>query len=110
MGMFDDITVLYKLPQCQDYTFQTKSLDCYLDHYEIREDGTLWHEEYDTDERWVPFNYTGEIRFYDSIEPEKNDWTLGWVEYSSYFVDGKLKELHLTEFTEPKEKVDAAGD
>ena len=48
MGMFDDIVCKYPLPFPEDTKgyipngFQTKDLDCGLDSYEIREDGTLW--------------------------------------------------------------------
>lgn len=31
--------------------FQTKDMDCWMDKYEIREDGTLWKEHYDTEDR-----------------------------------------------------------
>ena len=33
---------------------QTKSLGCQLDRYEIRADGTLWREHYDTEDRSDP--------------------------------------------------------
>lgn len=48
MGMYDDIVCKYPLPLPEDtkgYTlhgFQTKDLECALDLYEIREDGSLW--------------------------------------------------------------------
>jgi hypothetical protein len=51
MGMFDDIVCKYPLPFPEDTKgyipngFQTKDLDCGLDFYEIREDGTLWLRE-----------------------------------------------------------------
>ena len=51
MGMFDDIVCKYPLPFPEDTKgyipngFQTKDLDCGLDSYEIREDGTLWLRE-----------------------------------------------------------------
>ena len=52
MGMYDDIICKYPLPLPEDTKgyisngFQTKDLDCGLDCYEIREDGTLWLREY----------------------------------------------------------------
>ena len=105
--MFDDLKCLYPLPVEVDKNtiFQTKSLVCWLDQYEIREDGTLWHEEYDTEDRsnpeaeglakfigrlarvnkrWVKETLTGEVVFYNSKVGE----------FSAYFVDGNLKELH----------------
>ena len=50
MGMFDNVRCRYSLPwpDAKEDGWQTKSmLTPYLDLYEIREDGTLWHEEYD---------------------------------------------------------------
>lgn len=126
MGMFDDITCKYPLPVegANALSFQTKDTPSqFMDNYEIRDDGTLWEERYDhldkseaaawerahpgaeapadldrfcgsmgrTNKRWEPLAFTGEIVFYTTLKPE------GWIEFSSYFVDGKLKELHLTE-------------
>ena len=70
-----------------DTVFQTKSLaGMCMDRYELRADGTLWHEEYDIGDRsdpeaeeverllgamsrvnprWERENFTGEVRFYD---------------------------------------------
>jgi hypothetical protein len=113
MGMFDDLKCLYPLPVegANDLTFQTKDLVCWLDNYEIRADGTLWHEEYDTEDqsdptakgllkflgamarvnkRWVPVLMTGEVMFYSALGEDHK----GWIEFSAYFVGGKLKELH----------------
>lgn len=106
MGMFDDLKCLYPLPVegANDIAYQTKSLICFMEDYEIREDGTLWIQEYDTEDqsdpdapgllkfsgmltrinkRWVPVPLTGEVVFYG-----------GKLEFSAYFVDGNLKELH----------------
>jgi hypothetical protein len=50
MGMFDDVRCLYKMPfgDLSGEEFQTKDTNAqHLDNYEIRADGTLWHEEYD---------------------------------------------------------------
>lgn len=54
MGMFDDIRCKapLPLPQFQETIFQTKDTpNQYLDQYEIREDGTLWVEDYDTEDQ-----------------------------------------------------------
>ena len=108
MGMFDDLKCKYPLPPDgvidTQTIYQTKSLACFLDLYEIREDGTLWHEDYDTEdhsdpdatplrriagmltrvnERWIPVDLTGEVVFYGRGK-----------EFSAYFVEGNLKELH----------------
>ena len=53
MGMFDDIRCKYPLPVdgANELDYQTKDTPAqYLDKYEIREDGTLWHEVYDTED------------------------------------------------------------
>lgn len=43
MGMFDEITCKYPTPdaEAQGCTFQTKDLLCWMDDYEITEDGRL---------------------------------------------------------------------
>jgi hypothetical protein len=53
MGMFDEIRCKFPLPlpEYQDRLFQTKDTPAqWLDMYEIREDGALWHEEYDMED------------------------------------------------------------
>jgi hypothetical protein len=39
--------------------------------------------------RREPVTYTGEVRFYGALRED----AVAWVEFSAYFVDGKLKEL-----------------
>jgi hypothetical protein len=120
MGMFDYINCKYPLPiaDTQGLQFQTKDTDSqYLDLYEIREDGTLWHE--DVERKWVedksallggymervsaewkPVQMTGEIRFYTSHGPMHkpgDGFGQWWIEYSAYFVDGKLQSMNLIE-------------
>ena len=114
MGMFDNLKCKYPLPVkgANKKIYQTKDTPAqFLDLYEIRKDGTLWHEAYDTEDksnpeaeglarivgmmtrvnqRWESVNFTGEICFYDFWEGEK-----GWIEFSAYFVNGKLNQLHL---------------
>ena len=110
MGMYDNITCKYPLPVkgANDLSYQTKSMSDWpsLEDYEIREDGTLWVEEYDIEDRgkkdgtplerflgcatrvnqrWVKTNFTGEVRFYTSTEDRK------WIEWSTYFIDGRLR-------------------
>jgi hypothetical protein len=115
MGMFDNLKCSYPLPtniDLKEETFQTKHTPAqWSDLYEIREDGTLWHELYDIEDhsdptkegfarffgcmtkvnkRWLPVtDFIGEIRFYTTLD---NDTKL--IEFSAYFVDGKMKELH----------------
>lgn len=53
MGMFDDIKCNHPLPLAgaNALAYQTKDTDAqYCDMYEIREDGTLWHEDYDIED------------------------------------------------------------
>ncbi len=130
MGLFDDITCKYPLPieGANSLPFQTKDTPAqYMNLYEIREDGTLWHEDHDIEDhsikavwkrehpgeeppegmfdeldgfcgcmthvnkRWVPVQITGEIVFYSSIGKD------GRVEFSAYFVAGKVNQLHVIE-------------
>ena len=126
MGMFDDIECKYPLPQPEDPKgflgtthFQTKDLECCLDKYEIREDGTLWiHKvEYEypnrvTDEDvswgdirldikekrswWEPVNTTASIKMYNSVYSEgEYDY---WIVYEVTFVDGKITKTNLNKF------------
>ena len=123
MGMFDYIKCKCPLPigGYKEREFQTKDTPAqYLDNYEIREDGTLWHEEYDIEDhsdpnaeglmrfsgcmtkanlRWVQKIFTGEICFHDFPTGDYRDG--GWVEFSAYFVDGKLREINTVESTAP---------
>jgi hypothetical protein len=135
MGLFDNIRCKYKLPMPDDLmelrdfkfneeVFQTKDLECAMDFYVIEEDGTLWHEEYDTEDRSNPNakgferfigcatkvnqrmvrmrDYTGKILLYSFITFSerstlnlKNDY---WVEWSLVFVDGVVKTAKLERF------------
>ena len=118
MGMYDDIRCKYPLPTGPVDGWQTKDTPAqYLDLYEIRTDGTLWHEEYEFEDhsdpeaegamalagcmtrvnkRWVQCNMTGEIRFYQFAEKSE-----GWIEHSAYFVGGTLRELQTIENRAP---------
>lgn len=115
MGMFDYVRCKYPLPlpDAANLEFQTKDTPCRMDWYEIREDGSLWHEEYDTEDRsdpnaegferffgsmtrvnqrWVPCEMTGEVRFYTSIGSTPTT-TGDWLEFSAYFVRGQIKHV-----------------
>lgn len=121
MGMFDDLRCYYPLPipGANKLVYQTKDLECFMDHYEIREDGTLWHEEYDIEDRsdpaeeglmglvgamtrvnkrWKQVSLTGEVVFYGSF---RGDWK-DWIEWSSYFHAGRLCQLHLLRNDQPE--------
>lgn len=110
-----------------DLDYQTKDTPSqWMDQYEIQEDGALWHQTYDIEDhseaakwiasnpgkelpnnldslggclsavnkRWEPENFTGQIRFY-TFRHDNPD--RGWIEWSAYFVDGKLNQLNLIE-------------
>jgi hypothetical protein len=101
MGMFDNI-------RYDGYNYQTKDTPAQaLDQYHIKDDGTLWHTEYDVE--WIEdggmfggyieqhnhrdvfcADFTGEIRFYRSLDKEHRKWE----EYSTYFLKGNLREIH----------------
>lgn len=97
MGMFDNLRCLYPLPVkgANERQYQTKDTPCqYLNDYEITKDGVLRHREFDPEQGivdgWIGNpDFIGEIRFYNYDKDGK------WIEFSSYFVNGLLKELHL---------------
>lgn len=64
--MYDSIRCLKELPwpEATDFgsEWQTKSIECQLDDYEIRADGTLWHQKYETEDRSDP-NAEGLMKF-----------------------------------------------
>lgn len=119
MGLFDWVNCKYPLPVegANALRYQTKDTDCpYMEHYEIREDGSLWREEYDTvdrsdhsaplgslkriqgmmtreNQRWEPEPFTGELVCVGYPEDDKKYEHR--VEFSAYFVDGKLKHLEM---------------
>jgi len=126
MGMFDNIICKYKLPLkgANRIKYQTKDTEAqFLDNYEIREDGTLWHEVYDTEDRspasgWkkrnpskkLPERYKGlkeimgcmtrinphmvfEDRFIGEIR-FYGTYRKSFIEWSSYFKDGKLMTIN----------------
>lgn len=116
MGVFDYLRCHYPLPVegANALEYQTKDTDAqYMENYEIRADGTLWHQRYDTEdqsdpnatgldaligcetrvnERWEQDTSTGEIVFY--AYPGKVFTNENEVCFSAYFVDGLLKHLH----------------
>lgn len=139
MGMFDDIKCLYPLPVegANAHPYQTKSTPAqFMDKYEIREDGSLWHENYEIEDhseagKWKRENpgkefaadmsglkslvgcmtrvncrwehekdFTGEIRFYHCYGNKPRDYS-GWIEWSAYFLNGKLREINLIEDRKP---------
>jgi hypothetical protein len=121
MGMFDDITCKYPLPiqGANELDFQTKDTPAQMyDCYEIREDGTLWHQDYDikdrsdpkaeglmricgmmsrVNQRWEKIDWTGELRFYTIVrDGEKR----GRIEFMAVFFKGDIQELSVLEHRE----------
>lgn len=120
MGMFDEVKCKMPLPveidvEHRDHWFQTKSLDCMLEYYEIREDGTLWKRNYNKTDSWyrVPADpewiqqveFTGEIAFYTQASSigakDVGQSHSGWIEFSTYFVLGELKHFELLRYDMP---------
>lgn len=122
--MFDTIECNYALDipnAIKNYnckSFQTKDFDNLLDHYEIREDGTLWKEEKELqfipgDKKgktfsqqfgyfktlntwWTQLNITATITMYTHIVGDDDyDYI---IDYSVIFVDGKVREIIIDKF------------
>ena len=120
MGMFDYLRCEVPLPDgTPDLEWQTKDLVCELDTFTIRADGSLWGEAYEIEDRSDPnaegllalrgcmtrvnirpdqwADYTGEVRFYGyvgDINSRSYSHDKHWWEFSAYFANGKLQQLH----------------
>lgn len=111
MGMFDDVQCNYPLPWPEKigHWFQSKSLECNLDKYEITEDGRLlyrrterqWEEDAtspfggylkELSHDWLPLtDFTGEVEIYDL---EKSDVGQSWWYSVKLWVrDGVVKDI-----------------
>jgi len=123
--MFDEIQCKVPLPtkkglktaaEWKGYTFQTKDLDNFLGHYEIRKSG-LWVKEIKykpttketprkkkgagkrwcfapldiESEKWVKDNFTGYVRFYDFVYDVDETHDLS-IEFGGHFDKGKLQD------------------
>ena len=125
MGMYDNIVCKYPLPLPEDTkgyileSFQTKDLDCGLDCYEIRDDGTLWlreceREHIDGDPNgktfsekfgiikeikhwWTHVKTTTTIRMYDYNNYNDGPYDY-WVEFEVIFIDGVIDKIKLIKF------------
>ena len=112
MGMFDYLEIVdYPLPDnIKRKSYQTKDLQCALDLYQIRADGSLWREDYDIEDHsdpnaegiykifgmmtrvnkhWVRESFSGEIVFYDLSE----DLDPHWVEFKAFLYGGKVLRI-----------------
>jgi hypothetical protein len=145
MGMFDEIQCKIPLPAkrgfkpakfWKEHTFQTKDLDNFLAHYEIRKSG-LWVKEIEykepdpskkkkklrdwfpdpleiESEKWVRDNFTGYLSFYDFMS-DVDDTNDLWIEFRVHLKDGKpqgkveLMEWRLEDNLEKKENLKEWG-
>lgn len=139
MGMFDYVRCLYSLPDGEDgaaLEFQTKDTDAQmLDQYEIRSDGTLWHEAYETEDRsdpnaeglmkfagmmtrinqrWEPVAFHGDLNFYtsnvtggcqDGVMTDEQKTPATYWDYTALFQDGRLINLRGLKTINHDEKV-----
>lgn len=103
MGMYDDLRCDYPLPAkgANALTYQTKDTpEQYCELYVITKDGYLEHELERATRKFELCDFTGEIRFYDLPEglagPGK---TSAWIEFTSYFIRGKLQSVSLLKDT-----------
>jgi hypothetical protein len=109
MGMFDTITIEYPLPGENPYgykEFQTKDLDCVLDHYTVDADGQLWRAVRLSSDSTASLeqDFTGTINCYTSnfaawayghvFTPEGED--LVNVDYRIIFDMGRLVTIEQT--------------
>ncbi len=79
MGMFDDITCKYPLPVAgaNALDYQTKDTPSqFCDAYEIREDGTLWYQVYDTEDQSEAAKWKAE-----NPDKELPEELKGWKEF-----------------------------
>jgi len=121
MGMFDEIHFAQDMPgdpKPKSSNFQTKDMNCWLDHYFVHADGSLWKSEWDSDTRaWTDRErviFHGMLRFYTlehiqgSGQPGREDsW---WFEYEAKFTDGMLHgiepvEIRLSRWGEKAEEL-----
>lgn len=100
MGMFDYVRCKYPLlvEGANALVYQSKDTpEQYMDTYEIRENGQLWHIPFtDGEPEFCPL--TGEVRFYTSLDTKPitiHGEGNGWIEFSAYFEDGIVVRMNL---------------
>lgn len=114
MGLFDTVKCEYPLPNSlhQDLEFQTKDLECLLDHYTITRDGRLVRHHRPGGrgpERDIEWPLHGDIRIYD-LDPEER-----FIEYIVRFTHGRVEwvrpagEQHGASTGEPEVGMPAPG-
>lgn len=93
MGLFDTVTCEYPLPDPahQHLEFQTKDLECLMDHYTITRDGRFVRHRPEARRaslgRDVEWPIHGDIHIYD-VDPERADRLL---EYRVRFTHGRVE-------------------
>lgn len=123
MGMFDYLLCDYPLParaEAKGLTYQTKDFDRLMDTIHIREDGSVWGEEYEYEDRSDPnatglaalvgsltrvnvrpkhlVDFTGTVNFYSSYGPaDSKGWGEGWLEFSAVIQKGQVVDITLLE-------------
>jgi len=114
MGMFDYVICEYEIPLPKDckelsnvkwneYTFQSKDMNCLMDDYRITKTGKLlvresrpdFYSEPSSDLPEVESSYHGELNFYAYEQRNKYDYS---VSFNAKFSYGKLDAIELTEF------------
>ena len=101
MGLFDDLIISpIHLPEKYrelDLHFQTKSLEPYQNLVIIDEEGNLLKQVYDFGEKTNTtsyLKYTGDVIFYTGTGIMDDKGKEEWLEFSSYFVKGKLLSIN----------------
>jgi hypothetical protein len=126
MGMFDEITCKYPLPVegANAMLFQTKDTEPqFIDQFEIRKDGSLWHELYDFEDhsdgaKWKAQNpgkelpegideFCGcmsrvnkrweQVQFHGAIRFYDIPHPGEWLEFCALYDSGKLLNIKLVE-------------
>lgn len=123
MGMFDYLLCDYPLPareEAKGLTYQTKDFDRQMDTIHIREDGSVWGEEYDYEDRSDPnaeglaalagmltrvnvcprhlVDFSGTVDFYSSYGPSDSEGRKeGWLEFRAVIHEGQVLDITLLE-------------
>lgn len=122
MGMFDEITCEYPLPESGYRVpfghagFQTKDLECLMDRYTISVEGRLirhdvryeWREGDEGDvfggylepvsETLEDTGYHGDLRFYDAFSVVGGGRV--WIEFAARFTEGAVSRVEVAEIRE----------
>lgn len=108
MGMFDTIRCYLAMPEPDDdtcaidfnsLTYQTKSLDRFMENYRITSDGfleierggTTFSSKHGSDGRFEEVEESCNIKFYTTEEGY-------WIEYLAVFDKGKMTTIELKEY------------